>query len=321
MPEPDRDMALDDRELRAARGLAVAGDWAAARDIVATAGADWERRGLRLKVLAEAAPQDAGGWLDAWLLDAPDDPIAVTLNAAALSDRAGKARGAAPAAQTSEEQFRSFAELSERSHAEAVRALTLAPDDPMPCTILLGSMFAVRDQRGAFREVLAEARRRDRYNFDAHWTAVNFQCEKWFGSHRAMFDLARETASEAPAGSGVTMLPLFAHLEYAMRQYCWGKVSRDGLINCRRYFQRDDVQRELDACVTKWRSPGPPVHARALVCENWLAVAYALSGRRDECAAVFGRIGPYVASHVWAYFFGSTVGGFVANWKWANRVR
>ncbi|WP_433618794.1 hypothetical protein ACQP2P_22200 [Dactylosporangium sp. CA-139114] len=152
----------------------------------------------------------------------------------------------------------------------------------------------------------------------ARWSSL---CEKWYGSHEAMFAAAQEPGFDAPPGSGVTMLPLLAHFEYAMREYCWGKVTRDGLISSRRYFQRPAVQRELDDCVTRWRSPGVPAHTQALTCENWLAVAYALSGRRDECKAVFERIGPYAASHVWGYFFGAVSGGFIANWRWANRVR
>ncbi|MFC5003320.1 hypothetical protein ACFPIJ_36510 [Dactylosporangium cerinum] len=321
MPVLDRDRALDDRELRSMRDRAVAGDWAAARDGVAAAGTDWERRGHRIWALAEAAPGNAGEWLDAWLSATPDDPIAVTVHAAALGERAGKARGTAPAARTSQEQFRSFGELSTQTWAEAERALALAPDDPVPCNILLIAMFGDAGRRGAFREILAEARRRERYSFEVNSTAVTFLCEKWFGSHDAMFAAARETASEAPAGTGVTMLPLLAHLEYAMREYSWGKVSARGLVDCQNYFRRPDVQRELDACVTKWRSPGPPTHAKALTCENWLALAYALSGRRDECKAVFDRIGPHVDSYTWSYFYGNVVGGFKVNWAWANRVR
>ena len=245
----------------------------------------------------------------------------LTALAAALGERAGKARGTAPAARTSQEQFRSFGELSTQTWAEAERALALAPDDPVPCNILLIAMFGDAGRRGAFREILAEARRRERYSFEVNSTAVTFLCEKWFGSHDAMFAAARETASEAPAGTGVTMLPLLAHLEYAMREYSWGKVSARGLVDCQNYFRRPDVQRELDACVTKWRSPGPPTHAKALTCENWLALAYALSGRRDECKAVFDRIGPHVDSYTWSYFYGNVVGGFKVNWAWANRVR
>ncbi|MEV4510302.1 hypothetical protein AB0K00_15210 [Dactylosporangium sp. NPDC049525] len=321
LPEVDRDRALADQDLRAARARAVAGDWTAARDVIAAAGTDWERRGHRTWVLAEAAQENAGAWIDAWLTATPDDPTVVTLHAAALTELAGRARGHATAAQTSQERLRSFADLSAKARAQAERALVLAPDDPLPCNILLNSMFSGGDRGGAFGELLAEARRRDRFDFEVHTTAVTFLCEKWFGSHDAMFALARETASQAPPGAGATMLPLFAHFEYAMREYSWAKVNASALVDCRRYFQRPDVQGELDACVTKWRAPGPPTHAKALTCENWLAIAYALSGRRDECKAVFDRIGPYADSHVWAYFFGSIRDGFTANRAWANRTR
>src|SRR5689334_4722568 len=93
LPEPDTDRAYDDLDLRAAREQAVAGDWAAAKAVIDAAGPDWELRARRIMVLAEAAPESAPQWLDAWLAAEPEDPTAVTLHAAALDDRAGDARG------------------------------------------------------------------------------------------------------------------------------------------------------------------------------------------------------------------------------------
>ncbi|MEV4516019.1 hypothetical protein AB0K00_44555 [Dactylosporangium sp. NPDC049525] len=47
-PVPDKDRALDDHELRAARALATSGYWLPAQAVIAAAGTGWERRGHRM---------------------------------------------------------------------------------------------------------------------------------------------------------------------------------------------------------------------------------------------------------------------------------
>ncbi|MCW3845125.1 hypothetical protein ONA70_34165 [Micromonospora yasonensis] len=319
-PAADLDPALDDLELRAARDKAVSGDWTAARDIVRAAGVDWERRGRRIDVLSRAAARD-GAWLDAWLTAAPDDPTVVTLQAETLYSRAARARGSAPAVETSRKRLRQFAELSAQAEVVSRRAVQLAPRDPVPWAVLLDSMLAAGPQRWAdFGAALAEGRLRDRHNFSINLAAVSFYCAKWGGSHEKMFTAARECADAAPPGAGVTLLPVFAHLEYAMQRYLMGgQPWLYGIIMSRRYFRRPEVSQEIDACAGKWRAAGPPRHAQAMVCRNWLALAYSLGGRRAEARAVFEEIGPYAASPVWAYFHSSERGGFLENRRWANR--
>ncbi|WP_326999702.1 hypothetical protein OHA72_31750 [Dactylosporangium sp. NBC_01737] len=318
-PLPDKDGALDDHELRAARALATTGYWLPAQTVIAAAGTGWERRGHRITVLGEAAADGGGGWLDEWLAAAPDDPTAITLNAATLSLRASKARGSASAAGTTREQFLRFDELSAAAQVQAQRAVAVDRADPAPCTILCRTMYSRGDGDG-FHAALAEGRRRDPFDFDLNARAVDFHCAKWFGSHDTMFAIARGTADAAPPGVGVTMLPLLAHLEYAMREFSWGRVTDRTVKDSRAYFQRPDVQQEVDACVAKWHAAGPPAHPKAVLCDNWLAIVYALGSRRRECRAVFRRIGPYAATHLWTCFFGSQAGGFLANWRWANSI-
>jgi hypothetical protein len=321
-PTLDTDPAQDDLDLRAARARACDGDWTAARDVVEAAGGDWELRGRRIAVLSMVAADD-GAWLDAWLDAAPDDPAAAAIVASSLSTRAGQARGGASAAKTSRAQFDGFAELSAQAATASHRAIALAPHDPVPWAQVLNTMFASgRSRRAEFAEAFAEGRRRDPYNFELHLTAVSFVCEKWYGSHEEMFAAARDVAAAAPAGASAVMLPFLAHFEYAMREYSWDKRTEAARADCRRYFQRPDVQRELDACVAKWRAAGPPRLGRAMTCRNWQALGYTLAGRRDEAKAVFDEIGPYVGSTpAWGYFHLRQSEGFLAGWRWASRGR
>jgi len=320
-PPVDTDPALDDLELRAARDKVRGGDWTAARDVVAAAGKDWELRGHRISVLSEAGVDDLS-WLDAWLEATPDDPAATTIEAAVLAERASRARGAAPAADTTREQFRAFADLSARSATAARRAVELAPADPVPWIGVLSSMFSAgRSRRDDFAAALAAARGCDPVNLSVNQIAASFYCEKWYGSHEEMFAVARETAAIAPPGTAATALPVFAHFEYAMREFNWGRTTGKGLLACRAYFQRPEVRDEVDACAANWRAAGPPTHAKAMVTRNWLALAYSLGERQPEAKAMFDEIGPYAVSYTWSYFFGSLRGGFLVNWRWANGIR
>lgn len=320
-PALDTDRALDDLELRAARAKAEAGDWTAARDVVAAAGTDWERRGNRIGVLSEAAADDLG-WLDGWLDASPDDPAAAAIEASALGERAGRARGAAPAANTTQQQFQGFAELSARAARASRRAVELAPGDPVPYAQMLRAMFADgHAQQAEFAEAFAAARRCDPTNLAVNLVAVSFYCEKWYGSHERMFAVAREAADLAAPGTAATTLPLFAHFEYAMREFNWGRGTAKGFAASQRYFQRPEVRAEVDACAAKWRAAGPPTHASAMVCRNWLALAYSLAERRAEAKAMFDEIGPYANGYTWGYFYGGLSRGFVTAWRWANGGR
>lgn len=324
-PALDTDYALDDYDLRTARDRVAAGDWTAARDVVAAARDDWELRGRRISVLSDF-PSGQDGWLHTWLNAAPDDPTATAILAAMLATRAAEARGSASAANTSDEQFHAFAVLSQHAAEASARARTLAdPRDPTPYAELLGTMFAgSRSDRADMDAVFRAGATRDPFNFDLHLTYVSLLCEKWFGSHEEMFAIARTVAAGAPPGSSVAMLPHFAHFEFAMREFSWDRRDEKALAECGRYFGRPDIQRELDAGVAKWRALGePPRPGRRITLRHYQALGYVLGGRREEAKAVFDELGPHLgpASSVWAYFWGDESSGLLNSWRWANGSR
>jgi hypothetical protein len=318
LPEFTEDSATHDQAGREARHRAVRGDWTAAKKTLSDAGTDWDLRGRRVGMLAEAAATD-GSWLQTWRETTPDDPDAVLIEAATWQIRAGRARGAASADQTSEQQFHAFHTQSARAAALTDRAMALAlPGDPVPWARKLGTMFGDRDSRDRFDEIYAEGRRRDPHNFPLHVAAISLLCQKWGGSHERMFEAARDAATAAPPGSASVLLPLFAHIEYALVAFLWGDSGAKGLRAARSYFRRPDVRQELDAWVEKWRSgsPGPGSGGR-----QWVAIYYYLAGRRAEAKAVFDEVGPEVsASSAWAYLHGGDDYGYLRAWMWANRL-
>jgi hypothetical protein len=149
-PVLDRDPAVDDMALRAARDRVRAGDWRAARDVVLAAGRDWELRGRRLSVLTGAAAED-DAWLIAWMSAESSSPEAAIIFASLLMSRAGAARGAGPAAHTSAGQFRDFADLSRAAQVASRKAIGLAPDDPAPWIEIVYSLLATGEREAGRR--------------------------------------------------------------------------------------------------------------------------------------------------------------------------
>ncbi|MEU4155507.1 hypothetical protein [Actinoplanes sp. NPDC026670] len=321
-PELDSNGIFSDEPLREAREQALRGDWQAARHVVEDAGRDWELRGWRIGRLGLAAAED-DGWLGAWLRAEPADPTAVLLQAGTMIRRAVQARGIASSARTTEEQFQGFHTNMQAAAPVLRRAMRLAgSDDPTPWAEMMRTMFADQQTREAsFDEVYAEAQRRDPYHFEIHLMAVQLRLDKWFGSHEQSFATAREIAAAAPAGSGVTLLPLYTHLEYAKREFHWDVTGDVPKAACEAYLRRPEVQDEVDRAVAKWRA-GTPQSVLVPGWLQWLALYYTLAGRREQAKAVFDEIGPRVCPrHDWAYFWDTAQTGYLTAWRWANGGR
>ncbi|GAA2710398.1 hypothetical protein [Actinoplanes palleronii] len=317
---PDLDPGQADLYMRNARDRALRGDWPAALHLLQSTGRDWELRSRRLAVLGIAAGHHPH-WVHTWEATVPGDATVAILRAEGLTELAGQARGGASARNTSPEQFHEFHRLSALAAEAGQRAVELNPDDPYPWVTRLDAMFANgRQHREEFDTALGEALARDEFHFEAHLMAVSFRCQKWFGSHEEMFAAAREPAAAAPPGSSVTLLPLLAHFEYALREY--GFESRaESLAAKTDYFRRPEVIQEIEWCAGKWRAAGEPrLIGRGVTLRHWLALANHLADRdRAGTKALLAQIGPYLGSTpAYGYFWMEQAAGFEAVSRWVR---
>jgi hypothetical protein len=320
-PQLDDDGVFIDEPLRQAREQILHGDWRAARTVIEDAGQDWELRGWRIGRLALAACQD-DRWAAAWLDAEPSDPTAVLLQAATLTRKAAQARGIASTAKSTPEQLQTFHTIMRAAAPVLQQARELAgPHDPVPWAETMRTMFADQQTRQtSFDQVYAEARRRDPVNFEVHLMAVQLRLDKWFGSHEQSFTTAREAADAAPPGSGVALLPLYTHLEYAKRVFHWDVTGDEPLAACGTYLRRTEVRQEVEQAIFKWRA-GTPQSVLTPGWLQWLALYHTLTGQRDEAKAVFDEIGPRVCPrHDWAYFWDTAPTGYLTSWRWANSL-
>lgn len=291
---PDASVVLDPPtpELRAALTAAYAGDHAPARDLLAATrlGAEWERRGGYVPRLAESALHSPG-WLDAWLAESPRDPDAVLVKAEHGVRQAWEIRTGARASSVSRDQFQAFFALLDDAVPVIGAAAELNPTDPVPWQVALTHARGSQAPREVFDAYWAEATARAPHHYGCHVSAMQYLCDKWYGSHAEMFDFAERAAQEALPGSKLHALPLLAAVEYDV--VADGGNGGAGIERSRIHAALKRAQELSDAY-----PQGDPEVAGV---RNHLALMLVLAGRHGEALEQFRAVGSHATQYPWAY--------------------
>lgn len=292
---PDEAVTVDavtDLPLRAALDAATTGDAGPARELLAETriGAQWERRSGCVAALAGSALRHPG-WLEKWLDVRPDDPDATLLTAGLRVQRAWAVRTGDEAGEISDEQFRVFFSLLEDAVPMLSAAAELNPTDPVPWEIALTHARGIQSPREVFDSYWAEAVARSPHHFGCHASALQYLCEKWYGSHTEMFDFAERAADGALPGSLLKALPLLAAIEYEVVSPDppeRGPITRGRLASA--------VARALE--LSSWYEPGDP---EAAEFRNHLALMLIFDQRWEDALEMFRAIGVHARRLPWAY--------------------
>ncbi|MFC9748123.1 hypothetical protein [Streptomyces niveus] len=291
---PDASVVLDPPMpgLRAALTAAYAGDHAPARDLLAATrlGAEWERRGGYVPRLAESALHSPG-WLDAWLAESPRDPDAVLVKAEHCVQQAWEIRTGARASSVSRDQFQAFFALLDDAVPAIGAAAELNPTDPVPWQVALTHARGSQAPREVFDAYWAEATARAPHHYGCHVSAMQYLCDKWYGSHGEMFDFAERAAGEALPGSKLHALPLLAAVEYDV--VADGGNGGAGIERSRIHAALKRAQELSDAY-----PQGDPEVAGV---RNHLALMLVLADRHGEALEQFRAVGAHATQYPWAY--------------------
>ncbi|MEV8409059.1 hypothetical protein AB0R12_25695 [Streptomyces niveus] len=291
---PDASVVLDPPTpgLRAALTAAYAGDHAPARDLLAATrlGAEWERRGGYVPRLAESALHSPG-WLDAWLAESPRDPDAVLVKAEHCVQQAWEIRTGARASSVSRDQFQAFFALLDDAVPVIGAAAELNPTDPVPWQVALTHARGSQAPREVFDAYWAEATARAPHHYGCHVSAMQYLCDKWYGSHGEMFDFAERAAGEALPGSKLHALPLLAAVEYDV--VADGGNGGAGIERSRIHAALKRAQELSDAY-----PQGDPEVAGV---RNHLALMLVLADRHGEALEQFRAVGSHATQYPWAY--------------------
>lgn len=292
---PDEAVTVDavaDPALRAALSAAAAGDAAPARELLAETrlGAQWERRSVCVSELAECALHSPG-WLEGWLAASREDPDAVLVKADLCIQQAWEIRTGYRARHVSEDQFRAFFTLLEDAVPVIVAAAELNPTDPVPWEVALTHARGIQAPRDVFDAYWAQAVARAPHHYGCHATALQYLCDKWYGSHEEMFAFAEQAADGALPGSKLHALPLMAAVEYEVVS---DDSTEDGPVDRARIEAA--VARALE--LSSWYEPGDP---DAAGFRNHLALMLIFAERWTEALEVFRAIGVHARSFPWGY--------------------
>ncbi|MFE9728350.1 hypothetical protein ACFYQ5_33435 [Streptomyces sp. NPDC005794] len=291
---PDEAVVLDapDSSLRAALAAAAAGDHAPAAELLAATRehAQWERRDTCVSRLARASLHHPG-WLDSWLEESPESPDAVLVKADQYIYEAWEIRTGARATHVEADQFRAFHTVLRDAVPVMSAAAELNPDDPVPWRVALTQARGIQAPRDVFDTYLAEANARDPHHEGCHVQALQYLCDKWYGSHEEMFAFAERAADQAPPGSRLHALPLQAVVEY--------------LIADEETPDPDPYTRRVEAAVTRAQALSEsyaPGDREAAGFRNHLALVLWSMNRYEEALTAFRTAGVHATTFPWTYF-------------------
>ncbi|GAA3035585.1 hypothetical protein GCM10020000_11320 [Streptomyces olivoverticillatus] len=256
----------------------------------------WERRSGYVAALAEFALHNPG-WLDAWLADEPENPDAVLVKADLCIDQAWEVRSAARANAVSRDQFQGFFALLQDAAPVIGAAIELNPADPVPWRIALTHALGTQASREVFDSYWEEAVARAPHHFGCHSVALQYLCEKWYGSHEEMFAFAENAAEQALPGSKLHALPLKAAVEYLVVASAGTreKDPSDGTVPQARIDAAIRRAQELSAHYEAGDPEIAPVR-------NDLALMLLLHERWSESLEQFRAIGVHATEFPWVYF-------------------
>ncbi|MEV7773500.1 hypothetical protein [Kitasatospora sp. NPDC086791] len=243
------------------------------------AGTDWDRRGHRFAVLAEAAAPStlAHNWRLRRAQQA--DPLMFEGWVELVRGRhAGRMEDARAAADT------------------CYRAADLAPDDPTPWVVLLGILRLMRAESRDVVAVWHEVSERDPWNREAHLQMLRYLSPEECGSRSAQLNFVDTVRASAPLTAPTAAVELTALVDEHARTASAGGVEA---LLVRRQWTHNRAVTALDTALREWPRLGGLTHAAAAADLNVLAFALIQATRIRESADAFRRIDNSVTAWPW----------------------
>ena len=273
------DPAIHEWHTRLARG-----DQAGFRSYLMTE-PDLDRRDVTLVAVFMAMPAHAP-WLDQWVDDEPENPVARLARGRNLIEWAWEARTHLRAEYVSEEQWGQFFPRLEAAWRDLEAAVAMAPEDGSPYALMIDA--AKGPQLGVERglAIYEAAQSRRPWHPVAHESIIQLLAPKWSHSTAEMWHLARTVTREAPAGSPVHAVIADAHVE------TWLETPE---ADKARYWQNGAVGAEIIEVAE--RSVDSPLADRSrsmMRARSAFAYSFARLGDRARLRRQLDALGPVV---------------------------
>ncbi|MFE3323307.1 hypothetical protein [Streptomyces sp. NPDC059176] len=275
--------AYEYKEMQAVADAAWYGDWRPAAAYIEAAGRNWDERWSRLELLQQIA-EESDAWVEQWRAARPEDGDAATLHASLLLHRAWAIRGSAYAHQVPARNMRRFHELLPAAMTAAKAAAELAPKNPGPWVVMITAARGMQYTGPDFHRLWEGLIVRAPHHYAGHWQALQYWCDKWFGTDQLMLEFAQRAVHAAPAGSPLAGIYLHALDELDKRSSPLPSVDASRSL-------LQDVARSLDLVPADHRAL-PPLRHR-------LAHHLNRAGLHDTALEQFRRIGPWCGAEPW----------------------
>ncbi|MFY1697947.1 hypothetical protein [Solwaraspora sp. WMMA2101] len=274
------------RELRAALR---AGDWPAARTLIAD-----QQPSTQTGLISQAdAEPDIRPMVQQQVDADPTDAVAAALLGWLMIHNAWQVRTSARAKHVSRSQFRTFHEIL---RAAELMLIDAAAHQPADCSIWAARLITARGlQLGQ-----SEARRRydrlaeqDPHHLPAQELLLQQLCPKWGGSFDEMHTFARECAAAAPEGALNASLIAQAHFEHLVELNSWEQAK----------YATTEVKEEVRMAAAR-----SVLHADFRPTYGWIdaasqfAMVHSLLGDHAAAAPHFVALGNRVSTDVWGRF-------------------
>jgi hypothetical protein len=302
----DMNLAWSDPVLQRAVDAMACGDPVPGYQALVDTAGDPDRRELYVDVLGDVGAAHLGA-VRAAAERAVDDSHWWLLSGSATRSAAWAARGAAPVKHTSEQQVRGLLELSRESRDMLRLAVKLAPDDPVPWTVMQSIAKAARIQpdepHAVWNRLLALAPD----SFLGNHQRLSILCRKWYGSTDQMLGFARERCTTLPDGHPLWSLAPQAYIEVWVDGWMVGNLAtRLYRVMSSGPLKKHAARAEVDAASDRFLAG-----AAAYADHPWLMVAHQMFGAYYHKAGVRDRArthlecgGERASSWPWGYFPG-----------------
>ena len=280
-------LAGSDPALLRAIVLAGVGIWRPAARLMAQTGQDWERRAVCAGSLGRAGGWWWPVWIRAWERARPGDPDAALVRAQAQVHHAWRLRGARSANETAAWRFRRFHRALFTARENLDNAALLNPDDPTPHAIAIWPALGLGYTDDMMHALWDDIVKRAPHHFAAHSSALQYWSSKWHGSHEKARVFAERAAADAPAGTLLAALPLFAWYEtYVAREEQHTIVS-------------PQVRAMVDAAVADMEAAAG--HPALPQVQHLVAYCLTKQGRHGESLRHFRAVDGWVEALPWRY--------------------
>lgn len=235
--------------------------------------------------------------IEKWVEVTPNDYWAQLFHGHRLMHMAWEERGSGDSSTVSSRMAEGFWDHLFLSKNVLKKASELAPERVEPYSAMIIVEMGLGYNHAELWQSFIQVCKREKKHYVAHCNILHALCEKWGGSNKEMFDIAKSGSAEEPDGSLMYGLVPMAHIERWLYHFMCGEDSE-----ANQYFHRDNVIDEIIDAYTTFDSNSN--YQRSVVyfdVLNKFAFCFYLGSVADLTEELLKKIGYNANYYPWLY--------------------